>query len=106
MVVKVADTHEYVWRLVLVVKMVTLLEEYTSEEQRLVFLSLFFVCACVCARTGKNIQFRGYSKRNVFCLWWKVFVAYSGSQLGREIDTLVVKVPLMVKKLKCRCGSS
>jgi hypothetical protein len=34
MTVLVADTHAHVQRLVLVVKMVTVLEEYTTQKQR------------------------------------------------------------------------
>jgi hypothetical protein len=34
MTVKVVDAHAHIQRLVLVVKMATVLEEYTTEEQR------------------------------------------------------------------------
>jgi hypothetical protein len=59
MTVYVADAHANVERLVLVVKMATVLEGYTAEEQRSVVRSF-----CV----GKRIPCRGYSKRNASCL--------------------------------------
>jgi hypothetical protein len=45
--------------------MATVLEEYTTEEQR--FVVRFFV--------GKRNQCKGYSERNISCLRWEVFVA-------------------------------
>jgi hypothetical protein len=42
MTVEVADAHAYVQRLVSVAKMATMLEEYSTEEQRSVMC--FFVC--------------------------------------------------------------
>jgi hypothetical protein len=61
MTVMVADAHAHVQRLVLLVKMVTVLEECTTEEHRSV---VHFLC-------GE----KGYSKRNISCLLWEVFVA-------------------------------
>jgi hypothetical protein len=65
MAVQVADVHAHVQRLVSVVKMATVLETYTTEEQR--SLMRFSV--------GKTTQCKGYSQRNVSCLRWGVFVA-------------------------------
>jgi hypothetical protein len=52
MTVYVEDVNAHVQRLVLVVKMATVLEEYITEEQRSVVLFLF---------VGKRTQCRGYS---------------------------------------------
>jgi hypothetical protein len=48
----IADTHAGVQRLLSVVKMVTVLEEYYTEEQRYV-MCFFFV--------GKRTQCKGFS---------------------------------------------
>jgi hypothetical protein len=89
MTVQAADTHAHVQRLVSVVKMATVLEVCTAEEQRS-FVLFFFV--------GKRTQCKGYAQRNVSCLRWEVFGALSGSQLGsrrfaddEEIETEVWK---------------
>jgi hypothetical protein len=52
----VADAHAHVERLVSVVKMATVLEAYTTEEQR-----------SVVRVVGRRTQCKGYSKRNAFC---------------------------------------
>jgi hypothetical protein len=52
MTIEVVDAHAYVQRLVSVGKMATVLEEYSTEEQRSVVF-FFFV--------GKRTQFKGYS---------------------------------------------
>jgi hypothetical protein len=52
MTVYVADAHAHVLRLVSVVKMATVLEEYTMEEQR---SAVLFLCV------GKRTQCKGYS---------------------------------------------
>jgi hypothetical protein len=57
-----------VQRLVSVVKMATVLEAFTTEEQR--FVVRFFV-----GGGGKRNQCKGYSYRNVSCLGWEVLVA-------------------------------
>jgi hypothetical protein len=62
--VKVADAHAYVQRLVSVVRMATVFEECTVQDQRSVVL---FVC--------KRSHSKGYSLRNIFGLRWEVFVA-------------------------------
>jgi hypothetical protein len=61
----VADAHANVQRLVSVVRMATVLKEYTIEEQHSVARFI----------TGKRTQCKGYSQRNVSCLWLEVFVA-------------------------------
>jgi hypothetical protein len=66
MTVLVANAHAHAQRLVLVAKMATVLEEYTTEEQRSVVLYPF---------VGKRTQCKGYSQRNVSHLRWEVFVA-------------------------------
>jgi hypothetical protein len=55
--VKVADAH--IHRLVSVVKMATVLEECTTQEQH--YVMRFFV--------DKRTQCKGHSLRNSFCLW-------------------------------------
>jgi hypothetical protein len=72
MTVCVADAHARVQRVVLVVKMATVLECATEEQRSVV---RFFV--------GKRTQCEGYSLKYVTCLRWEVFVIRSGSQLGR-----------------------
>jgi hypothetical protein len=75
--------------LVSVVKMATVLEGCTNEEQ-LPVVRFYFV--------DKRTQSKGYSLRNVSCSRWEVFVAQSGSQLGgnrfadaEEVETEVRK---------------
>jgi hypothetical protein len=58
--------HARVQRLVSIVKMVTVLEECVTEEQRSVVG--FF-------GGDKRTLGKGYSLRNVSCLRWEVFVA-------------------------------
>jgi hypothetical protein len=63
MTVYIADSHVCVQRLVLVVKMAIMLEEYATEELRSV-VRFFFL--------GQN-----YSMQRILikkCLWWDVFV--------------------------------
>jgi hypothetical protein len=64
MTVYVVDAHTNVQGLVLVVKMVTVLEECPIEEQRSV---MHFY--------GQKTQCKGYSQINVSCLRWELFVA-------------------------------
>jgi hypothetical protein len=52
-----------------VIKMATVLEVYTTEEQR-PFVRFF---------EGKRTQCKGYAQRNVVCLRWEAFGALSGS---------------------------
>jgi hypothetical protein len=59
MTVQLADSHAHIQRLVSVVKMATVLEEYITEEQR--FCEFLFA--------DKRTQYKGYSSRNVSCLW-------------------------------------
>jgi hypothetical protein len=68
--------HLHVQRLVSVVKMATVFEVY---YWRAAFYCGFFM--------GKRTQCKEYSYRNVSALWWEVFVAQSGSQLGWEIPS-------------------
>jgi hypothetical protein len=58
---QVADAHAHGQRRVSVVKMTTVLEEYTTEEHRSV--------------VGKMTQRKRYSQRNVYCFPWEAFVA-------------------------------
>jgi hypothetical protein len=51
MTVQVSDTHAHVQRLVSVVKMATVFEEYTTERQ----------CSVVRLLVRKMTQFKGYS---------------------------------------------
>jgi hypothetical protein len=55
----------YIQKLVSVVKMAAVLEEYMTEEQRSDVR--FFV--------SKRIQYKGYPQRYVSCLQWEAFVA-------------------------------
>jgi hypothetical protein len=64
MTVEVADAHAHGQRLVSVVKVATVLDECTTEEQRSVVRSV-----------RKRTQCKKYSERNVSCLRLKVFVA-------------------------------
>jgi hypothetical protein len=57
--------HAHVQKLVSVVKIATVLGEFTAEKQRSV-VRLF---------AGKRTKCKGYSQRNVSCLRWEVFVA-------------------------------
>jgi hypothetical protein len=63
--VQVADAYAHVTRLVSVIKMATVLEKLSTEKQSTVMP--FFL--------GKRTRGVGYSRRNVPCLWWEVFVA-------------------------------
>jgi hypothetical protein len=56
--------HAYVQRLVSVVKMVTMLEEFTMKEQRSVMRFLW----------AKGLNAKDIHKKYVSSLWWEVFV--------------------------------
>jgi hypothetical protein len=61
MTVKVADVHAYVQRLVSVVRMVTVLDDCTTEEKG--FLG-----------GGTGLDAKDIYKEIVSSLWWEVFV--------------------------------
>jgi hypothetical protein len=86
--VSVADAHTYVQRLVLVVKMATLLEEYTTEMEHPV----------VCSLWTKKLNAKDIHK--------EMFPVYGGKCLSRKaVHSWVANVSRMTKKLKRRCGS-
>jgi hypothetical protein len=87
MTVYVAEAHAHVQRLVLVVKMAIVLEEYTTEEQRSV---VRFV--------GKRTQCKNIHK--------EMFPVYGGKCLSRKaVHSWVARVSLMTKRLKHRRGN-
>jgi hypothetical protein len=59
MTVQIADAHAQIQRLVLVVKMATVLEECNTEEQRSVVLLLWA---------------ERHNAKKCFSLWWEVYV--------------------------------
>jgi hypothetical protein len=84
----VADAHVHVQRLVSVVKLATMLEEFTTKEQRSV----------VCLLWEKGLSGTDIHK--------EMFPVYGGKCLSRKADhSWVANVSLMTKRLKRRCGS-
>jgi hypothetical protein len=83
----VADTHAHVQRLVSVVKMATVLEKCTTEEQRSV------------------VRFLRAKELNAKDIHKEMFPVYGGKCLSRKsVHNWVANVSLM-KRLKRRCGS-
>jgi hypothetical protein len=86
--VEVADSHAHVQRLVSVVKMATVLEEYNTEEQRPVMRFLW----------AKGLTAEDIHKQ--------MLPVYGGKCLSHKaVHNLVTNVSLMTKNLKRRCGS-
>jgi hypothetical protein len=73
MTIDLADVHAHVQRLVLVVKMVTVLEEYITEKQRFVGwggikgLNAIFIKKCFLF-TVRNV-----CRVKPFTAWWQTF---------------------------------
>jgi hypothetical protein len=89
MTVKVADMHVHVQRLVSIVKMATVHEEYVNKEQLSV---VHFFCG------QKDAMQRIFIK--------KYFLFVLGSVYHVKRSTLVAYVSLMMtERLKWRCGS-
>jgi hypothetical protein len=87
MTVLVAAAHAHVQRPFSVVKMETVLEEYTTEEQRSV------------------MRFYG-QKDPVQRIFIKTFSVSGGKCLSRKaVHSWLANVSLMTKRLKRRCGS-
>jgi hypothetical protein len=85
MTVWVVDAHTHVQRLVSVVKMVTVLEECTNEEQRSVMHFLY----------AKGLNAKDIRK--------EMFPVYGGKCLSRKVaHSWVENVSLMTKRLKRR----
>jgi hypothetical protein len=80
MTVHIAGAHAHVQRLVSVVKMVTVCEEYTNEEQ----------CSVVRFLWTKGLNAKDIHKK-VSYLWKEVLIALSISQLSREILSRMFK---------------
>jgi hypothetical protein len=87
MTVYVADAHAHIQWLVSVVKMATVLEGCTTEEQNSVVRS--FLCA------------KGLNENHIHK---EILPVYSGRCLSRRaVHNWVANVSLMVKRLKRRC---
>jgi hypothetical protein len=88
MTVYVADVHAHVQRLVSVVKLATVLEEYITEEQRSVVGVLW----------TEELSAKDIHK--------EMFPVYGGKCLSRKaVQNWVANVSLMTKRLRRRCGS-
>jgi hypothetical protein len=88
MTVYVAEAHADVQRLVSVVKMATVLEECTTEQQRSVVRVL-----CAKELNAKDIHKEIFHVYGVKCL------------LSKAVQNWEANVSLMTKRLKWSCGS-
>jgi hypothetical protein len=78
----------HVQRLVSILKMATLLEVCTTEDQHSV----------VCSLWAKGLSAKDIHK--------EIFVVYVGKHLSHKaVDNWVANISLMIKRLKWRCGS-
>jgi hypothetical protein len=88
MIVYVADTHARVQRLVSVVKMATVLEEFTTEEQRFVLRFLW----------AKGLNVKNIHK--------EIFPVYGEKCSSRRaVYKWVANVSMMTMSSKRRCAS-
>jgi hypothetical protein len=88
MTVNVADAHVHVPRFVSVVKMLTVLEECNTEEQRYVVSFLW----------AKGLNAKEIHK--------EMFPVYGGKCLSpKAVHNWVADVSLMTERFKPRCGS-
>jgi hypothetical protein len=88
MTVYIVDAHAHIQGLVSVVKMVTVLEEYTTEMQRSVVRFLW----------AKGLNAEDIHK--------EMFPVYGGKCLSHKaVHNWATNVSLMTKRLKRRCGS-
>jgi hypothetical protein len=86
--VQVADAHAHVQKLVSVVKMATVLEGCTTEEERSVVRFLL----------AKGVNAKNVRK--------EMFPVYGGKCLSRKaVHICAANVSLMTERLKERCGS-
>jgi hypothetical protein len=82
------DAHSLVQKLVSVVKMATVLEVYTAEEQISI---VYFLWA------------KGFNAKDIYK---EIFPVYGRKCLSRKaVHNWVAKVSLIAKTLKQRCGS-
>jgi hypothetical protein len=88
MSVSVAEAHTHVQRLVSVVKVATVREEYATEEQHSVVRFMY----------AEGLSAKDFHK--------EMFPVYGGKCLSRKgVHNWVANVSLMTKRLKWRCGS-